>query len=128
MKTTGQKLWSNYSVKECLLKNVPFSRTHFLFLWLTKFLAIFKDCVCLKKRKALKKLWNVHFISPKMLFSLWRYSNFCNFLSFVHRFKVLRGSWIRGIYDVIKYLHKLSVVTFWITQKQFWIKASKWVR
>ena len=46
VKTTGQKLWSNYSVKECLLKKVPFSRTHFLFLWLIKFLAIFKDCVC----------------------------------------------------------------------------------
>ena len=31
------------------------------------------------QKKAFKKLRKMLFISPKMLISLWRYSNFCNF-------------------------------------------------
>lgn len=31
------------------------------------------------QKKAFKKLWRMLFILPKMLISLWRYSNFCNF-------------------------------------------------
>ena len=95
-----------------------------------KYLIYDKGCACcfflFQQQKVLKKLWQKLFISSKTLFWFLRYSNFCNFLP--SNILTFGEEVNNGIITMSWNLHKLSIVTFGITQKPIWIKALEMAR
>ena len=63
----------------------------------------------LHQNKALKKLWKMLFVSPKLLFWFLRYSNFMRKL----------GSWKQNNYGIIKWIAEMISLNFWENSKIF---------
>ena len=65
------------------------------------------------QKEAFQKLKQVFFISSKKLLLFLRYSTFCNFFSFLHRFSRFKGTDETGIIMLEVGLHKLANEIFW---------------